>query len=276
MDNNPYFTNKLNLGERTRKLHDSTTKKDEESMKAGFHGYKSYPEMDKEYDTLLQNKTKKSKSGIINLTNEELKKEYTIKNNYLKNRIRLLFFLFILFIINSIMEYKYFKPADINSVLIILSLLNAGLCFILLININANALIDSFGYQAFYFFAIVEAIAFFLLFVLKLYNFIYVFNQLYSSTICRNKIKCPKFASSLFLFIFILVIIVCQLFFTKFIWNLFLESIRIIMKKEKTFFERQLELNLIEKREKNNKIEFAEEEKLDSNRDNSKDNIKTD
>ena len=48
------------------------------------------------------------------------------------------------------------------------------------------------------------------------------------------------------------------------------------MKKEKTFFERQLELNLIEKREKNNKIEFAEEEKLDSNRDNSKDNIKTD
>ena len=48
------------------------------------------------------------------------------------------------------------------------------------------------------------------------------------------------------------------------------------MKKEKTFFERQLELNLIEKREKNNKIEFAEEEKLDLNRDNSKDNIKTD
>ena len=58
MDNNPYFTNKMNLGERTRKLHDSTTKKDEESMKAGFHGYKSYPEMDKEYSSLLQNKNK--------------------------------------------------------------------------------------------------------------------------------------------------------------------------------------------------------------------------
>ena len=42
----------MNLGERTRKLHDSTTKKDEESMKAGFHGYKSYPEMDKEYSSL--------------------------------------------------------------------------------------------------------------------------------------------------------------------------------------------------------------------------------
>ena len=274
MDNNPYFTNKMNLGERTRKLHDSTTKKDEESMKAGFHGYKSYPEMDKEYSSLLQNKNKKRKSGIINLTNEELKKEYMMKNKYLKSRISMLFFLSILYIINTIMEYKYFKPADINSVLIILSFINAGLCFILIVNINAHALIDSFAYQAFYFFAIVETFAFFLLFILKLYNFIFVFRELYSSKICKNKIKCPKYVFSLLLFIFNLVIIFCQICFSKFILNLFLESIRIIMKKEKTIFERQLELNLIEKKGKNNQIEFVEEEKLDSNKDNSKDNIK--
>ena len=240
MDNNPYFTNKMNLGERTRKLHDSTTKKDEESMKAGFHGYKSYPEMDKEYSSLLQNKNKKRKSGIINLTNEELKKEYMMKNKYLKSRISMLFFL----------------------------------SLILIVNINAHALIDSFAYQAFYFFAIVETFAFFLLFILKLYNFIFVFRELYSSKICKNKIKCPKYIFSLLLFIFNLVIIFCQICFAKFILNLFLESIRIIMKKEKTIFERQLELNLIEKKGKNNQIEFVEEEKLDSNKDNSKDNIK--
>ena len=275
MDSNPYLSHNMNLNERTRKLHSSLNDK-EESLKANFHGQNSYPEMDNEYHSLLNKKLLKSKNSIINLTSKELKKEYENKNNYLKSRIRFIFILSILSIISSVIEFKYLKPAEKNVVLMILSFISAGLCFVLIVNLNANALIDSFGYQAFYFFSILEFIIFLALFVLKLYNFIFVFKELYSSTLCKNKIRCPKFSSSIYLFIFDLIIIICKLFCIKFIWNLFLEGFRILMKKEKTLFERELELNIIEDIDKNKKTGFVAEGNLDSNRENSKDNMKID
>ena len=60
----------------------------------------------------------------------------------------------------------------------------------------------------------------------------------------------------------------------KFIKNFFFEAFNTLTKKEKTLFQRQLELNLIEKKE-GRKLEFVEDEKLDSNGENSNDNMKT-
>ena len=275
MENNPYLSNNMNLSDRTRNLH-NLSQNNQESLKANYHGYNTYPEMDNEYASLLKQKKLKKKSGIINLTSEELKKEYENKNNYLKSYMNIMFLISILSSINSIIEFKYLRPAEKNAAIMILSFISAGLCFVLIVNLNANALIDSFGYQAFYFFAIFEFVIFLVLFVLKFYNFVSVFKELYASTMCKNKIRCPKFSSSIYLFIFNCVIIICQLICVKFIWNLFLEGFRILMKKEKTLFERQLELNLVEKNERNMNKEFVEEERLDSNRENSRDNMKID
>jgi len=273
MDSNPYLSHNMNLTERTRKLNSSLNDKNE-PLKTNYHGQNSYAEMDNEYHTLLNQKSVKSKSAIINLTSKELKKEYEKKNIYLKSRIRLIFILSIISALNSIIEFKYLKPADKNAVLMILSFISAGLCFLLIVNLNANILIDSFGYRAFYFFAITEFLIFFVLLILKIYNFIFVFKELYTSTLCKNKIKCPKFSSSIYLFILNFIIIICKLFCVKFLWNLFLEGIRTLMKKEKTFFERQLELNRIENIEKNRKLGLVKEENLDSNREDSKDTMK--
>ena len=273
MESNPYLSNNMNLSDRTRKVHNLSSN-NQDSLKANYHGRNTYPEMDNEYDTLLKQKKLKKKSSVINLTSEELKKEYENKNKYLKNRIVIMFLISILSFINSIIEFKYLRPAEKNAAIMILSFLSAGLCFVLIVNLNANALIDSFGYQAFYFFSIFEFVIFLILFVLKFYNFIIVFKELYSPTICRDKIRCPKRSSSIYLFIFNCLIIIFQLIYAKFIWNLFFEGIRILMKKEKTLFERQLELNLVEKNEQNERKEFIEEERLDSNRKNSRDNMK--
>ena len=60
-------------------------------------------------------------------------------------------------------------------------------------------------------------------------------------------------------------------------WNLFgiffWEAFNTLTKKEKTLFQKQLDLNLIEKNE-GRKLEFEEDEKLDTNEENSKDNMK--
>jgi len=52
-----------------------------------------------------------------------------------------------------------------------------------------------------------------------------------------------------------------------------LEAFNTLTKKEKTLFQKQLDLNLIEKNE-GRKLEFEEDEKLDTNEENSKDNMK--
>ena len=273
MESTPYLSNNMNLSDRIRKLH-NLSPNNKDSLKANYHGHNTYSEMDNEYDTLLKQKNLKKKSSVINLTSEELKKEYENKNKYLKKRIVIIFLISILSSINSIIEFKYLRPAEKNAAIMILSFLSAGLCFVLIVNLNANALIDTFGYQAFYFFSITEFIIFLILFALKFYNFIIVFKELYSPTICRDKIRCPKRSSSIYLFIFNCAILICQLIYAKFIWNLFIEGIRILMKKEKTFFERQLEMKLVEESDKNMKREFVKEERLDSNRENSRDNIK--
>ena len=65
--------------------------------------------MDRDYESLLQQKNAKNKSSIINLTSDKLKKEFIFKNNYLKSNLKILFFVSILVIIISLFEHKYLK-----------------------------------------------------------------------------------------------------------------------------------------------------------------------
>ena len=85
MDSNPYLSHNMNLTERTRKLNSSLNDKNE-PLKTNYHGQNSYAEMDNEYHTLLNQKSVKSKSAIINLTSKELKKEYEKKKYFFKKQ----------------------------------------------------------------------------------------------------------------------------------------------------------------------------------------------
>ena len=268
MDNSNNFSQQNILSERTRVLNNSF----QNNNTSGSDAYDG--KIGRENENFSQDKNSKKKSSIINLTSGELKKEYIKKFSYLKNRITFIFIISILSIINSLMEYKYLKPSELNTILMIMSFLTTGLSFILIVNINAKALIDTFGYQAFYAFSIIETFIFFSLLILKIYYFINVTNELHSSNICEDRIKCPENSILLFLFIFNCVIILLNLFCVKFICKLFLEGIRIFLKKEKTLFERQLELNKNKKNENNRSIDCIRKEKLDSNKENNRDKIK--
>ena len=264
MDNNPYFSPRMNLSERTRNLHNSNNDNNR-AVQQNYHGFSSYPEMDKEYQNLLQQKKNKNTSSIINLTSDKLKKEFTYKNSYLKSNLKIIFFVSILVIIISLIENSYLKSTELSTVALILSFLSIGFCFILMVNLNAKVLLDSFGYVSFYLFAIIETFLFFSLFAFKCFKFFYDFKEIKSN---RNRL----FIILYFIFnsIVILTIGLCL----KFNWNFFWEAFNTLTKKEKTLFQKQLELNLVEKNE-NRKLEFVEDEKLDSNEENSKDNMKS-
>ena len=263
MDNNPYFSPQMNLASRTRNLHHSNND-NKRVVQQNYHGSSSYSEMDKDYQNLLQQKKNKNASSIINLTSDILKKEFIYKNNYLKSNLKIIFFVSILAIIISLIENSYLKPNELSSVTLILSFVSISFCFILIVNLNAKVLLDSFGYVSFYIFAIIEAFLFFSLFVFKCFKFFYDFKEITSHKNGRFKILCIIFNC-----IVILAIGLCL----KFIWNFFLEAFNTLTKKEKTLFQKQLDLNLIEKNE-GRKLEFEEDEKLDTNEENSKDNMK--
>ena len=267
---NPYQFHRINLTQKTRQLHKNYKEKDE-LINQKFHGFISRPEMDMEYTQLMNEKYLKSKSSIINLTSEELKKEYTNKYNYFISGIKFMFLLSIMFVSYSLIEFKYLKPSELNIAILIMSIISIGFCLMLIINLNSKALIDSFGYLAFYLLSVIEASLFVFIFILKLYNFIFILNEVYIIITSKNK----KLSSFLFLLLFNLIIFSGFIFCFKFILYLFLEGINTLMKREKTLFQKQLELNLIENKDKNRKIEFVEEESLDKNEgNNSRDNMK--
>lgn len=246
MDNNHYYSPHMNLTGRTRKLHEEKNY----PTKKNFHHFQSYSEFDNDYNNLLNQKNKKIKNSIINLTSEVLKEEYEIKSNYLKKGILFLFLMSALAALNSLIENKYLKSNEFNSVILLMAFFSAGLCFVLIVNINAKAIIDSFGYAAFYLLAILQTILFFFLFILKIIKFIFDFMEL-----CQRKSSKKYFAV---LIIFNSIIIIGNIFCMKFVCIFFLEAFKILTKKKKTLFERQLELNFIEKNE-NRKIEFDED-----------------
>ena len=270
---NPYNITHLNLVERTRKLKDSLNE-NYESIKEKYHGFISGPEMDQEYKQLMNQKNLKRKSGIINLTSEKLKQEYTYKYNYFKSGIKFMLLISVMVVSNTFIEFKYLKITEINISLFITSVISTGLCFALIVNINEKALLDVYGYVGFYLLAMMETILFFFLLNIKCYDFIFIINELYVTI--KNDEKYPRKQTFLFLIFFSVVNIIGILFCSQFICHLFLESFDILIMKEKTLFQKQLDLNKIEKASKDIKIEFVDDDSFDSNILNSRDNMKID
>ena len=238
-----------------------------------FDGFSSSPEAEKEYQE-IQNK--KRQASLIEITSEDLKKEYLKKLNVVNNGLNSIFILSILYLIDSFINQNNLGLSGLNLTILIFSCISIGIIIILFINIKTNVLIDSYGYVIYYFFSILESIILFSLFFLKIINFILKFKKLNSSYSCPNKFKkCPSYFTYLLTLVFSFIIFVGTFMCFKFMFLLFSESLNILIKNKKTFFQRQIEIN--EKREKSGTIEFDDENDNNNNSIsglNSKDNLK--
>ena len=231
----------------------------ETTRKRPYHGYSSSPIIEKEYQQISRDNNIKREKSIINLTSEELKKEYSKKNNYLNSGIKNTFILSISLIFNTFLELKFLGPSETNVAILIMCCISVSFCFILLINIKGKVLLDSYGYIYFYLLSMVESGLLLCLFVFKFTNFLLVFNNLNSRDSCRNRYKCPGYFIYLLLLIVNIIIFLGFLFCSKFIFTLFCDGFNILILKKKTIFQRQIDLDEKEKIDKDRKIEFSDE-----------------
>ena len=256
-------------------FHYSSCNKDKPANKTiNYKDYNTTQEDDQEYQLMANNNKNKGKS-IINLVSEDLKKEYSNKYNYYNKGLKNIFIISIFLIICIFIEFRYLSPSETNIIVLIMSVISTSFCFLLLINLRGKALIDTYIYVTFYIFAMIESILFFSLFLLKAINFILIYKSINSGA-CVKKYRCPGYFIYLFILILNLVLFFSFILCIKFIFVLFLEGFKILFMKEKTLFQKQIEIN--EKKPKNGKIEFDEEHDESNNKSlnhsNSKDELK--
>ena len=220
--------------------------------------YNSSREDEQEYQLLANNNKNKGKS-IVNLTSEDLKKEYSKKYNYYNNGLNYIFIISIFLIICIFIEFKYLGPLDPNLVILIMSFISAGFCFLQLINLRGKALIDTYVYVTFYICSMIESILFFSIFIIKIINFILTYKSINSGA-CAKKYRCPGYFIYLFILIINLIIFFSTILCIKFIFVLFSDGFKILFMKEKTIFQKQIEIN--EKNKKNGKKFDEEHESL--------------
>ena len=242
---NPYNNLYMNFTER-RKLLYKFLKEEEEPIKKRFHGFLSKDEMDKEYEELMNQKKLRAKSGIVTLTSEKLKNEYSIQYNYYRSGIKFMFLISIMVITNTFFKFKYFKVNDISIAILITSSISAGFCGMLLVNIHEKVLLDTVGYSAFYLSAMIESVLFFFLLLIKIYDFSLIINELFMKYNNfdeeENEIKKFSYRAFAFFILFNIVNIFGIIFCLKFILDLFVEGFNILILKKKTFAQRQLEI----------------------------------
>lgn len=240
-----------------------------------YKDYSTIQEDEQEYQ-LMASKNKNRDKTIINLTSGNLIKEYSNKYNYYNNGLKGILIISVFLIICIFIEFRHLGPSEINIVILIMCIISAGFCFLLLINIRGKALIDIYLYVAFYIFSMIESIIFITIFLFKIINFILIYKSINSGS-CAKKYRCPGYFIYYFILIFNLIIFFSIALCSHFIFVLFLDGFNILFMKEKTLFQKQIEIN-----EKGNigsgKIEFHEEqdENINSslNHLNSKDELK--
>ena len=201
-------------------------------------------------------------NGIINITNEELKKEYNKKYNYYSNRINYLFFISIIVVICSFIEIKNISPTESRIAILILSIMGVCFAFMLLINLRGRALIDLYGYISFYLFLMIESAILLCLFIYKFLDFIVTFKRLNSPGCGKNQ-KCPGYFLYLLILMLNIFIFLGFLMNIKCIFALFLDGFNILLLKKKTLFQKQIEIN--DGKEMGAKIEFTDENDNDEN-----------
>lgn len=200
----------------------------------------------------MYEQTKKIKQkSIINLTSENLKKEYSQKINLYYKGLNFIFIISILAIICTLIEFKYLGPSETIVVILIISFICGSLCFLLMVNLNAKALIDKYGYSAFYSFSMIESFFFLCLLISKIFDIIMIYKR-FKGDDCKKKYYCPK--NYIFVLILIIdsVILLGNLLTMKFAFDLFSDSYNILILKKKTFFQRQIEINESKTKDKKN------------------------
>ena len=219
-----------------------------------YKDYSTIQEDEQEYQ-IMANKNKNREKSIINLTSENLKKEYSNKYNYYNSGLKYIFIISFFLIICIFIEFKYLRPSETNIIILIMCVISAGFSFLLLINIRGKALIDTYAYATFYIFLMIESLLFISLFLFKVINFILTYRSINSGE-CKKKYRCPGYFIYLFILIFNLILFFSISLCIKFVFVLFFDGFNILFMKEKTFFQKQIEIN--EKKQKSGKIEFAE------------------
>jgi hypothetical protein len=241
-----------------------------------YHGFSSSPLIEQEYQQLAGKNSILKAKAIIKLTSANLKKEYSKKVNCYNNGLKHIFIFSFLIFFNIFYELKYLGPSETNVALLILTCICGSFSFMLIVNIRGQALLDTYGYLAFYLLSMIEAIIFINLFFFKFVNFILVFKKLKTTESCNNRHKCPGYFIYLFVLFMNLVIFMIFMIFIKFIIILFLDSFNILIMRSKTFFQRQIEIN---ENNKGKKIEFNDDNEENMNNSlnhlNSKDVLKT-
>lgn len=243
--------------------------------KRQYHGYSTSPSFENEYQSISKENNVKKDKSIINLTSEELKKEYSEKTEYLKSGLRHISLISFLLILDTFLELKYLGPSETNVAILIMCCVNASLCFMILFNIKGKALIDSYGYISFYCLSIVEPILFISLFICKLINFFVVFNRLNTKDSCKNKYKCPGYFIYLLILICNIIIFLGFLLCCKFSITMFCDGFNVLFLKKKTLFQKQIEMDLKDKKVQDRKIEFTDDKDESINNSLSQLNSKT-
>ena len=254
-------------------LHFSYHYLDKETTKQRtFHNLTKSPEVEKEYQELLD---KKNQRTFIDITSEPLKIEYSNTLNYLNNGLKSVLFLSILFIVDSCLILKLLGPSELAISVIVFASLSITMILLVIINLKLKNLLDPHGYVLFYLFSMILSFVLLSLYIMKIISFIIIFRRLNAHKECRKKYKCPGYFAYLLLLIFSIILFIGVLICIKFTLVLFFDGFTILALKKKSIVQRQIELN--EKNENGGKIEFEDDDsinkstyKLDSN-----DNLKT-
>ena len=222
---------------------------------AKYHSFSNSKEAEDEYQQLQKNKNKNRINSLIEITSKSLKLEYTKKLSYLTKNLKRIFIFSILIIFNSFINLKKFGFSELDVSMIILSSISVTISILLLFNIQTNVLLDLYGYSSFYLFSIFESCILIILYFLKIIDFILTLTQ---KSECKTKLICWKNTGYYFIIIFNLIIFVGILFLVKYTLISFYDAFNILVLKQKTMVQKQMEIN--ERRMPSDKIEFTDED----------------
>ena len=228
-----------------------------------YHSFSTSKEAEDDYQQIINKKYKIN--SYLEITSKSLKLEYTRKLEYLKKNLILIFILSSLIILNALFNLKLFGFSELNISTIILSSISITITIILLFNIRTNVLLDLYGFSSFYLFSIFESCILIILYILKIINLISTIQLIYKNNKCKGKNKQKSFFcwnnSSYFILIFLnLIIFVGVFMLIKYTLISFYEAFNILILKQKTTVQKQLEIN--EKGFKHgDKIEFEDDDK---------------
>lgn len=203
-------------------------------------------ELEEEYQKFQKDKLKLK--PLIEITSKSLKLEYNKKLEYLNKNLKRLFFLSILILVNTLMNLKCFGFSELYIATIILSALSITITLLLLFNIQTNVLLDLYGYSSFYLFSIFESIILVIIYILKIIDFYMLF---------QNK---SKKGGLKYIIIFFDLIIFCGIIIQiKYTFVSFCDAFNVLILKQKTTIQKQMEINERKNAQHGDKIEFDED-----------------